>query len=36
LADQTTNGSHYSTLTSSAGDFRLKKGAQLVMKVLSE
>jgi hypothetical protein len=36
LGDQTTNGAHYSTLTSSIGDFRLKKGAQLVMKVVSE
>jgi hypothetical protein len=36
LGDQTTNGAHYSTLTSSTGDFRLKKGAQLVMKVVSE
>ena len=36
LGDQTTNGAHYSTLTSSTGDFRLRKGAQLVMKVVSE
>jgi hypothetical protein len=36
LGDQTTNGAHYSTLASSTGDFRLKKGAQLVMKVVSE
>ena len=35
LGDQTTNGTHYSTLTSST-DFRLKKGAQLVMKVVVE
>jgi hypothetical protein len=36
LSDQITNGAHYSTLDSSTGDFRLKKGAQLVMKVVSE
>jgi hypothetical protein len=36
LGDQTTNGAHYSTLTSSTGDFRLKKGSQVVMKVVSE
>jgi hypothetical protein len=34
LGEQTTNGTHYSTLTSSTADFRLKKGAQLVMKVV--
>lgn len=34
LSDQTTNGAHYSTLASSTGEFRLKKGAQLVMKVV--
>lgn len=35
LGDQTTNGTHYSTLTSST-DFRLKKGTQLIMKVVTE
>jgi hypothetical protein len=34
LGDQTTSGAHYCILTSSTGDFRLKKGAQLVMKVV--
>ncbi len=36
LGDQTTNGAHYSTLTSSTGEFRLKKGAQLVMNVVGK
>jgi hypothetical protein len=36
LGDQTTNGAHYSTLTSSTGGFHLKKGAQLVMKMVSD
>ena len=36
LGDQTTNGAHYTTLTSSAGDFHVKKGSQLVMKAASE
>jgi hypothetical protein len=36
LSDQTTNGAHYSTLASTTGEFRLKKGAQLVMKVVSQ
>lgn len=36
LSDQTTNGTHYSLLISSSGDFKLKKGAQLVMKVVTQ
>lgn len=35
LSDQTTNGTHYSLLVSSTGDFKLKKGAQLVMEVVA-
>jgi hypothetical protein len=36
LGDQVTNGARYSTLASSTGDFRLKKGTQLVLKVVSQ
>jgi hypothetical protein len=35
LEDQTANGARFSTLAFSKGHFRLKKGAQLVMKVVS-
>lgn len=35
LSDQNTNGTHYSLLTSSTGDFKLKKGTQLVMEVVA-
>jgi hypothetical protein len=36
LSDQNTNGTHYSLVTSSTGDFKLKKGSQLVMKVVGQ
>lgn len=36
LSDQTTNGTHYTLVTSSSGDFKLKKGTQLVMKVVAQ
>jgi hypothetical protein len=35
LSDKNSNGTHYSLITSSAGDFKLKKGSQLVMKVVA-
>ena len=35
LSDQMTNGTHYTLLTSSTGDLRLKKGTQLVMEVVT-
>jgi hypothetical protein len=34
LGDQTTDGKHYSTLAFATSDFRLKKGAQLVFKMV--
>ena len=36
LSDQDTNGIHYSLVTSSAGSFKLKKGSQLVLKVVGQ
>jgi hypothetical protein len=35
LSDKNSNGRHYSLITSSAGDFKLKKGTQLVMKAVA-
>ena len=36
LSDKNSNGTHYSLVTSSSGDFKLKKGTQLVMKVVGQ
>jgi hypothetical protein len=36
LSAQKTNGTHYSLVTSSSGNFKLKKGSQLVLKVVGQ